>query len=133
MTTHETATQIVEAAGSFKAVLDAHPECRADLAFEAALAGRPREHAAFYLGRFPDIHHGEGQCAPPPPPRTPEERLLDWLQGAAGPVAKLNPIEAIRTVGKGPGTMAASFGIRLDPAIGFTPQIRLPYAHGESS
>lgn len=120
--------QITETAESFKAVLDAHPECRADLAFEAALAGRPREHAAFYLGRFPDLKAGEGKYPPPPPPRTPEERLLDWLKGASGPVAKLNPIEAIRTVGKGPGTMAASFGIWLDPEIGFTPHGYRPLA-----
>ena len=120
--------QITEAAEAFKATLDAHPECRGDLAFEAALAGRPRKHAAFYLGRFPDLAAGEGKYAPPPPPRTPEERLLDWLKGAPGPVAKLNPIEAIRTVGKGPGTMAASFGIWLNPEIGFTPHGERPLA-----
>jgi hypothetical protein len=120
--------QITEAAEVFKATLDAHPECRGDLAFEAALAGRPRQHAAFYLGRFPDLAAGEGKHAPPPPPRTPEERLLDWVKGAPGPVAKLNPIEAIRTVGKGPGTMAASFGIWLNPEIGFTPHGERPLA-----
>jgi len=113
--------QITEAAEAFKATLDAHPECRADLASEAAMAGRPRKHAVFYLGRFPDLAAGEGKYAPPPPPRTPEERLLDWLKGAPGPVAKLNPIEAIRSVGKGPGTMAASFKIWLNPEFGFTP------------
>ena len=91
-------TQITEAAESFKAVLDAHPECRADLAADAALAGRPRKHAAFYLGRFPDLAAGEGKHAPAPPQRSPEERLLDWLKHASGPAAKLNPIEAVRMV-----------------------------------
>jgi hypothetical protein len=120
--------QIIEAAEAFKATLDAHPECRADLAFEAALVGRPRKHAVFYLGRFPDLAAGEGKYAPPPPPRTPEERLLEWLKSAPGPVASLNPIEAIRMVGKGPGTMAASFGIWLNPEIGFTPHGTRPLA-----
>ena len=109
-------------------MLDGHPECRADLAAAAALAGRPRKRAAFYLGRFPDLDAGEGKHPPAPPPRSPEERLLDWLKGAPGPVAKLNPIEAIRTVGKGPGTMAASFGIWLNPEIGFTPHGTRPLA-----
>jgi hypothetical protein len=121
-------SQIAEAAEAFKTVLDAHPECRADLAFEAARAGRPRRHVVFYLGRFPDLAAGEGKHAPPPPPRTPEERLLEWLKGAPGPVASLNPIEPIRTLGKGPGTMAASFKIRLNPEIGFTPHGTRPLA-----
>ena len=122
------AEHIAEAAEAFKAVLDEHPECRVDLALEAALAGRPREHAAFYLGRFPDLAAGEGKHPPAPPPRTPEERLLEWLKGAPGPVAMLNPVEPVRTLGKGTGTMAASFKIWLNPEIGFTPHGTRPLA-----
>ncbi len=36
--------KISEAAGAFQAELEAHPECRADFAAQAAIAGRPRRH-----------------------------------------------------------------------------------------
>ena len=62
------AAKISEAAGALQAELKAHPECDGGLAAQAALEGRPRRHAAFYLGRFPDIEAGEGRHAPPPPP-----------------------------------------------------------------
>jgi len=114
--------EIVSAVVAFEEQLEAHPECRGDLAAEAALAGKPRRHAAFYLGRFPDIEQGEGKPAPPPPPRTPEERLLDWLKGAAGPLEMLNPISPVRNLGKGTGSLPASFGIRLNPELGFAPE-----------
>ena len=115
-------SQITEAGDRFKAELDAHPECRGDLAAAAAWAGKPRRHVAFYLGRFPDIDLGEGKPAAPPPPRSPEERLLDWLKGAAGPLEMLNPIAAVRHLGKGTGTLPASFGTYLNPELGFTPE-----------
>ncbi len=121
-------TEITAATAAFEEQLEAHPECRGDLAAEAALAGKPRRHAAFYLGRFPDTRQGEGKPAPPTPPRTPEERLLDWLKGAAGPLEMLNPISPIRGLGKGTGTLPASFGIRLNPELGFTPAGSRPLA-----
>ena len=114
--------QITEAAEAFKAKLDAHPECRGDLAAEAAMAARPRRHPAFFLWRFPDIEQGEGRPGAPKPPQPPEERLLNWLKNAAGALDMLNPIEGTRGLGAGPGTVAASFGIRLNPALGFTSQ-----------
>lgn len=114
--------RIAAAADRFESVLDAHPECRRDLALEAAFAGQPRRHAVFSLGRFPDIDAGEGQPSPPPPPRSPEDRLLAWLEGAGKPVDMLNPVQAVRGLGKGPGTLPASFGIRLNPELGFTPE-----------
>lgn len=117
-----TPAQIIEAAEVFKAELEAHPECRADRGADAALAGTPHPHAAFYLGRFPDIGHGEGDRGPPPPPRSPEQRLLEWLQSAVGALEMLNPIVALRGVGKGTGTLPASFGIRLNPELGFAPE-----------
>jgi hypothetical protein len=121
-------TRIKDAAAGFKAELDAHPECRADLRAEAALAGIPHPHAVFGLGRFPDLDQGEGKPAPPAPPKAPEERLLDYLKAAAAPVAMLNPISPVRGLGKGPGTLAASFGIRLNPELGFTPDGNRPLA-----
>lgn len=114
-------THIIESASAFKADLDAHPECRSDLRVEAALAGIHHPYAAFYLGRFPDLAQGEGKPAPPPP-KSPEERLLDWLKGASAPLNMLNPITPVRGLGKGTGTLPAAFGIRLNPELGFTPE-----------
>jgi hypothetical protein len=113
---------IQEAIDAFQADLEAHPECRADLRDRAVLRGEPRRHPVFSLGRFPDLERGEDLQAPPPPEETPEERLLRWIRGASAPLKLLNPIQPARRVGKGPGTMAASFGIFLNPEIGFTPQ-----------
>ncbi len=120
--------RIDEAAAAFKAELDAHPECRADLKAEAVLAGTPYPHAVFYLGRFPDIAQGEGKPAPPPPPKSPEQRLLDWLSGAAWSLKMLNPITPVRGLGKGTGTLPSSFGIRLNAELGFTPDGTRPLA-----
>jgi hypothetical protein len=117
-----------EATESFKTELDAHPECRSDLRAEAALSGTPYPHAVFGLGRFPDIEHGEGKYPPSPPQKPPEERLLDYLRGAAAPVKMLNPFSPVRGLGKGPGTLPASFCIPLDPELGFTPNGNRPLA-----
>lgn len=114
--------QINEAAVAFKVELDAHPECRADLSAEAALTGMSHRYATFSLGRFPDLEQGEGKHAPPPPQRSSEQRLLEYLQGAAEPVKMLNPITPLRNIGKGTGTLAASFGIWLNPELEFTPE-----------
>lgn len=120
--------EIHEAAEAFKAELDAHPECRADLSAEAVLNAKSRRHAAFYLGRFPDIEHGEGRPGPVSPPQSPEQRLLNHLKGATGPLKMLNPISPLRGIGKGTGTLPASFGIWLNPELGFTPQGDRPLA-----
>ncbi|MEI6423599.1 MAG: hypothetical protein WCP55_15380, partial [Lentisphaerota bacterium] len=113
--------QICEAAAVFKAELDAHPECRSDLRTEAALKGTPHPYAAFYLGRFPDLKQREGKPASPSAARTPEQRLHDYLKGVANPLQMLNPISPVRSLGKGTGTLPASFGIWLNPELGFTP------------
>ena len=123
-----TAAQIVEATEVFRSELDSHPECRKDFCDEAVFSGTKRRHAAFYLGRFLDIDQGEGKPVPPITPNSPEHRLLDYLRGAADPLKMLNPIAPVRHLGKGTGTLAASFGIWLNPELGFTPQGRRPLA-----
>ena len=111
--------QINEAAATFNAEIGAHPECRSDLRTEAALAGKPHPYAAFYLGRFPDLKQGEGKPASPPVAQTPEQRLHDYLNGAVNPLQMLNPISPVRGLGKGTGTLPASFGIWLNPEFEF--------------
>jgi hypothetical protein len=120
--------EINVAAEVLKSELDAHPEFQADLSADAALAGTPRRHAAFYLGRFPDIEHGEGRLGSVSPPQSPEQRLLNHLKDATGPLRMLNPICSTRHLGKGTGTLPASFGIRLNPELGFTPEGSRPLA-----
>jgi len=114
--------QIGEAAEAFRTQLEEYPECRMDLCQEAVLAGRPRPWPVFHLGRFPDLDLGEGKPEPPPPARTPEQRLLEFLEGAAKPIQMLNPASPVRGLGKGTGTLAASFGIHLEPSLGSTPK-----------
>ena len=110
------------------AALEQYPERRADLAAAAALRGELRRYATFALGRVADINAGEGLTFKAPPVRTPEERVLDQLRGTLRPLEMLNPISPRLGCGKGPGTLAASFGIFLDPTLGFAPGGSRPLA-----
>lgn len=110
------------AVAEFASVLAAHPERRSDLAQEAVMRGERRAHPAFYLGIGPDPKAPPGpRPTVPPPARSPEQRLLDQVRGRTGAPAMLNPISPHLGLGKGPGTLAASFGIFLDPELGYTP------------
>ncbi|HEY3375890.1 MAG TPA: hypothetical protein VGL77_00215 [Armatimonadota bacterium] len=106
--------------------LAAHPERRSDLAEEYILRGETRPYPAFYMWRAPDIDAGEHLTQPLPPATTPEERLLRSLRGMTGSLAMLNPIRPVVNLGKGTGTLPSSFGIMLDPALGFTPKGNRP-------
>lgn len=119
-------SQIEDAVAHFQTVLEQHPECRRDLADDAVLNGEWREHACFALGRMPDNGSSEEQCGQPESGNSPEEKLLKYLQQAPEPVKMLNPIEAVRNLGKGTGTLPASFGIHLNPALGFTQEGSIP-------
>jgi hypothetical protein len=104
-----------------EATLAAHPERRLDLAQQAVERNEPRQHPVLYIGRQWDTEAGEGIQGEAPPHRSPEERLFDAIRGMTGMLGMLNPISPYRGLGKGTGTLAASFGIFLDPKLGFTP------------
>jgi len=101
------------------AALDAHPERRMDLAEQAVLAGEPRQFPVLRINFGPD---GETPTVPTiPPVYSAEERLLNSLKGMTGSLELLNPIQPRLGLGKGPGTLPASFGIKLAAALGYTP------------
>lgn len=116
-------TEITRAADALAAALAANPARNQDTVWEHVMAGTRRPHAAFYLWRGPDINAGEVlQPMAPPPPKSPEERVLDALRGAVGSLDRLNPISSLAGgLGKGTGTLPASFGVHLEPTLGFTP------------
>jgi hypothetical protein len=99
-----------------------HPERRRDVAEQAASRNEPRPFPAFYLGRGPDIEAAEGMDRITPPRRTPEERLLSAVTGLTGGLRMHNPIQPTLWLGKGPGTLAASFGIEVVPELGYMPK-----------
>ncbi len=111
---------IADAVEEAAAALDRHPERRRDLAEQAVMRGALRQYPAFYLGHGPD---DEAPCATPPTPpkQSPEERLLNSVRGITGPLEMLNPISPRLGLGRGTGTLPASFGIRLAAELGHTP------------
>ena len=98
-----------------------HPERRSDIAAEYVSSGEPRPYPVIHLGRAPDVESGEGMKRVVEKVLPPEERLLEKLKGKIAPLEMLNPINPIMDIGKGTGTLAASFGISLDPELGYTP------------
>ena len=116
-------TEIDDAVGNLREALERNPECNIGTAQDFVTRGELRPHAALYLWRGPDIEAGESLTASPPPPcRSPEERVLESLKGALAPLVNLNPISAsANRLGRGTGTLAASFGVKLDETLGNTP------------
>jgi hypothetical protein len=114
---------IAVAVEQLQATLEAHPQRRGDLAEGYVLRGEARPYPAFYLGRGPDIAAGEVlERHDPGPTKAPEARLLDALKGMCWGLPMLNPIRPRRGLGKGTGTLPASFGIELDAGLGYTPK-----------
>lgn len=102
-------------------VFDAHPERRIDFAEDAIMRGEHRTHPVFYLNHAPDVEMTPQTPPAPPPRRSPEENLLECLRGLTAPLAMFNPIAPRLGFGRGPGTLAASFGIGLSSELGNTP------------
>jgi hypothetical protein len=122
-------SDLAQAVAALDATLAAHPERRSDLAEGYILRGEPRPYPVCYLGRGPDISAGEGMERTEPGPVKPaEERLLGALNGMAWGLPMHNPIRPRLNLGKGTGTLPASFGIELDAGLGYTPKGNRPLA-----
>jgi len=106
--------------------LDAHPERRIDLAEQAIMRGELRRHPAMYIGHAPDTDAASNAPRQAPPKRSPEERLLNKLRGASGGLAMHNQIAPRVGLGKGTGTIPASFGTVLVAELGDTPSGERP-------
>ncbi|HEY3329948.1 MAG TPA: hypothetical protein VGK19_08015 [Capsulimonadaceae bacterium] len=115
-----TATAIAAAVDKFGDILERHPERRSDHAEQAIVRGELRRYPVLYLGHAPDTD------APPAAAPTyepdPQIRLLERIRGLVGPLEMLNPIAPRVGLGKGTGTLPASFGIELDASLGNTPK-----------
>ncbi len=114
--------QIREAVDRAAEAFARHPERRRDMAEQAAMRNEPRPYPVFFMGRGPDIEGGKGPELIAPPRRTPEERLLAAVNGMTGGLRMHNPIRPTLGLGKGPGTLAASFGIEVVPELGYMPK-----------
>ncbi len=115
---------------SIKRNIAEHPECDIYAAELAAQEGRKRKHAVFYLGRAPDVKTEITDFADPQRKketgRYTVEKLVEDLSSLARPPAMLNPIRACIGLGVGPGTLAASFGCRLEPDLNYCPSNSFP-------
>ncbi|MHB9133238.1 MAG: uroporphyrinogen decarboxylase/cobalamine-independent methonine synthase family protein [Armatimonadota bacterium] len=114
--------QISVAVAELAETLAAHPERRMDLAEGYVLRGELRPHPVLYLGRGPDIEAGEVMTRTVPVQYSPEEKLLNSLRGMGWSLRMHNPIRPRIGLGKGTGTLPASFGITLDAELGYTPK-----------
>ena len=118
MTTPQTIAEAIEA---LETTLAEHPERRTDLAEQAVMRGELRQYPAMYIGHAPDTDEAAVAPRQAPPKLSPEERLLNRLRGATGPLAMYNPIAPRLGLGKGTGTIPASFGTELVAELGDTP------------
>ncbi|OPZ88084.1 MAG: Uroporphyrinogen decarboxylase (URO-D) [bacterium ADurb.Bin429] len=123
--THDIARAVAE----LEETLAAHPERRMDLAEAYVLRGELRPYPVIYLGRGPDISAGEVmERAEPTAPKPAEVNLLGAIRGMAWGLPMHNPIRPRLNLGKGTGTLPASFGIELDAGLGYTPKGSRPLA-----
>jgi hypothetical protein len=121
-----------EAEEYFKSMMEAHPERNVLDATLAAMEGKRRKHPCFYLGyQSPpdDRTNGTDELALPTVemPDTPEGNLACEIIQLLNPLKMLNPVTPCLGLGKGTGTLAASFGIPLDPSVGNSPSHTLTF------
>lgn len=114
--------EIQQAVAHAEEVFARYPERRMDLAQQYILRGELRPYPVFYLSRITDIEAGEHIRQRVPEAATPEERLLRQLRGFCQGPSLLNPIQPVIGLGKGTGTLPASFGISLDAELDFAPR-----------
>lgn len=121
-----------EAVEYFRLMMETHPERDALDATLAAMEGRRRKYPCFYLGNQspPDDNTtGTDELALPAVemPDTPEGNLAREIVQLLNPLKMLNPVTPCIGLGRGTGTLVASFGIPLDPSVGYTPSSTLTF------
>lgn len=114
--------EIQQALAQAEEVFARYPERRLDIAQQYIQRGELRPHPVLYLARMTDIEAGEHLRQPIPDATSPEERLLRQLRGFAQGPTLLNPIQPVIGLGRGTGTLPASFGITLDAELGYAPR-----------
>jgi hypothetical protein len=97
-----------------------HPERDINKAREAALSGKEREFPATYIGHLGDpsdtfVPQGELEIPEAAISSQQENALAKELLGKLEPLKMLNPVCLDFSLGQGPGTLVACFGIPLNP------------------
>jgi hypothetical protein len=97
-----------------------HTERDSNKALELALAGEKREFPVISIGHLGDpadtfIPQGELKIPEAAISNPQENALAKELLGKLEPLKMLNPISLDFSLGKGPGTLVACFGIPLNP------------------
>lgn len=128
----KTIHSLSEAVEYFKAMMEAHPERNALDATMAAMEGKRRKYPCLYLGfqHLPeDKTSGSDELSLPEVkmPDTPEDNPAHEIISLLNPLKMLNPVTPCLGLGRGTGTLAASFGIPLDPSLGNAPSNTLTF------
>lgn len=108
----------------FQDIFSAHPERNGMAAYAAAMAGQRRKYPALAIDHLvtPDDKFeptGELELPSVTMPEGPETELARTIINMLTPLKMLNPVCPVFSLGRGPGTLAASFGAELDPEAGY--------------
>jgi hypothetical protein len=122
-----------EAVAYFQETFAAHPERDMLAALDRIRKGLRRRYPVLYIG-----HLGDPADRDPAPdefelprldlPDTPEGQLGREVVNLLSPLKLDNPVQASLRLGRGTGTLAASFGIPLDPEADYAPRGQRPIA-----
>ena len=122
-----------EAVAYFRETLARHPERDLRAALDRVRNGRRRRHPVLYIGHLNDPADpgpavDEFELPPLDLPDTPEGRLAREVVDLLAPLKLDNPVQASLRLGRGPGTLAACFGLPLDPGADYVPRGHRPIA-----
>lgn len=128
----KTIGSLSEALAYFKLMMEAHPERNALTATLTAMEGKRRKYPCFYLGYQTspeDKTVGTDDLVLPEvkTPDNPEGNMAREIVKLLNPLKMCNPVSPCLGLGRGTGTLAASFGIPLDPALGNAPSHTLTF------
>lgn len=117
-----------EAIAYFRETLAAHPERNLQVAEAAIRAGRRRSDPMICLNHFndpADLSVGLDEFSLPEvtPAATATGRLAREVVNLLAPLKMDNPVRSSLGLGKGTGSLVASFGIPLDPESNFAPAL----------
>lgn len=123
MAHHKNVQEIPEAAWQLRDLIETHPQCDAALGEEYIRRNELRPYPLLTLSptayqaplRLQALGAMDAETMPM------EDRVLQSLLSSALPVQLLNPMSEVIYLGRGPGTLAACFGIPLDAKLGHQP------------
>jgi len=126
MPSNDTITSLAQAIDFFGEMLRENPERDALAAHEGALEGRRREFPTFWLAHLVDPEDKDEPVDDYVLPDvvvdgSDEMKLAGEIVRMLEPLKMLNPIQPCFSLGVGPGTLVASFGLELNPEGDYQP------------